>query len=155
MITRFTIRNLLVAVLGLAVVFAVISPVLSRSKPLTSIEREIVDSINSRDKMCYLAVREHGFPHGTFFVLSVHVRCDDPDALIKTIARELDSLRRVDIHAAGTNLTDVGIAELKNVHSLRSLLVDETHVTESAIIDLKKHSRSVRVVHDLSNWHNE
>ena len=102
---------------------------------------------------CFVDVHQYGFPEGTAFVLSVHVRCPDPDAELRGLAQHLNDLRRVDIYAAGTHLTDDGLLALHSVATLRDLLVDDTSVSDAGIRLLQRQENNCKVVHTTRNWY--
>ena len=149
---RFSLRRLLLVVLAIGLALAITVPLVHRSQPITQTETHAMTRINASE-WCFVDAHQYGFPEGTAFVLSVHVRCPDPDAEFSGLAQHLNDLRRVDIYATGTHLTDDGLLALHGVATLRELLVDDTNVTDAGIQLLKRQENTCKVVHTSRNWY--
>ena len=149
---RFSLRRLLLVVLAIGLALAITVPLVHRSRPITQTETHAMKRINVSE-WCFVDAHQYGFPEGTAFVLSVHVRCPDPDAELRGLAQHLNDLRRVDIYAAGTHLTDHGLLALHSVTTLRELLVDDTDVTVAGIQLLKRQENNCKVVHTSRSWY--
>jgi len=112
-----------------------------------------MEHVNSFANTYWVAAHEYGFPEGTSFVVNFSVRCPDPDAELKRLAPHLSKFRRVDIYAAGTEVSDNGLRELHGVTVLNELLVDNTKVTSEGLELLESHLGNCRVVHTIRNWY--
>ena len=150
---RFSIRHLLILFLAVSVLLAFTIPILQRSRPVTKIEHDALARINESSEGSFMLVHEYGFPEGTAFVLCMMVDCPDPDGELRRIAPHLKDLRRVDIQAAGTLLSDNGLLALHTVTSLNELLVDRTQVTDEGIQSLSRQHNNCNVVHRARNWY--
>ncbi len=149
---KFSLKFMLVGLTICAVALAIFAPILRRTRTVTTIEANAVQSIN-QSEWCLVTIHEYGFPEGTAFVLSIHVQCPQPDSELLRIAPLLAKLRRVDCYAPGTRLTDVGLRELHSVTTLQELLVDDTMVTSRGLQDLKKAVPGCRLVHKNRTWY--
>ena len=147
---KFTNRHLFIVVALFAILTWFFANGLTRSAPISEAEQKIVDEILQNNEFCFLQAHEYGFPEGTSFVLSIHVRCPDTDALLESLCSQLANLRRVDIYAAGTNLTDDGLRSLRRLKCLRELMVDNTKCTPHGIMTLRIASSRVKIVHTTS-----
>jgi hypothetical protein len=142
----------MISVAVVSIALAIIVPILRQSRGITSEEFDVIHQVN-KSSCVRLAAHEYGKLEGTAFVLSIDVNCPNPDAELRKFSPLLNKLRRVDIYAAGTQLTNKGIAELHSVQSLCELLVKDTQVSDEAIRDLHQHVPGCKLVHTTRSWY--
>lgn len=150
---RSTFRQRLLIFLACGLILTVIIPIVWRAREITTLENDILTRVNNLE-WCYMEPHKYGIPEGTSFVLIIYPDCPDPDSLLRELAPDLKQLRRVDIYAGSTRLTDRGLGELHLVAPLCELFVDETGVSSLAIQQLKVSVPGCKVVHTTRAWYN-
>lgn len=143
------LMSFLVVLLSSGGLFAIIVKWQENLVPTKS-ECQAFQAIKSQE-WASIITHERGFPYGTEFIVSIHVRCPDTDGLIKQIAPELTKLRQVSLYAAGTNLTDNGLSYLHSVPQLNEILAKDTQVTDSGINQLISKTPNCKIVRQPRN----
>ena len=123
---QFSIRSLIWGVFVLALACWLLQALISRNKPLSENELAAIDEIHSGGGCLYLRHVDFGFPTGKVVEVLIPVRCPDTDYELSRWEPQLTRLRRIDIYACGTNITESGIAKARRMKNIRLLVLNKT-----------------------------